>query len=89
MKKTSALLLVLILSLSLLCVGCSPAGKEPGEVIKQVGKPIVYGVAIPKSTPNEELSIAFINYLIDKEKGLSIMSKNGQLLVAPLVIKGK
>lgn len=65
------------------------SGSEPGKVITQTGKPIVYGVTIPKNTPNEELSIAFINYLLDKEKGLSIMSKNGQPLVDPLVIKGE
>ncbi len=65
------------------------AGSEPGLTITQVGKPIVYGVTIPKNTPDEALSVAFINYLLDREKGLSIMDKNGQPVLDPLVIKGE
>jgi molybdate/tungstate transport system substrate-binding protein len=65
------------------------AGSEPGQTITQVGKPIVYGVTIPNNTPDEALSVAFINYLLDKEKGLSIMDKNGQPVLDPLVVKGE
>ncbi|SHJ15796.1 tungstate/molybdate binding protein [Dethiosulfatibacter aminovorans DSM 17477] len=65
------------------------AGSEPGQTITQVGKPIVYGVTIPKNTPDEALSVAFINYLLDRDKGLAIMDKNGQPVLDPLVVYGE
>lgn len=65
------------------------AGSEPGQTITQVGKPIVYGVTIPKNTPDEALSVAFINYLLDRDKGLAVMDKNGQPVLDPLVVYGE
>lgn len=65
------------------------SGKEPGEVITQVGKPIVYGVTMLKDAPNKENAVEFLKFLLDKEKGLKIMDSNGQPVIDPLVIKGK
>ncbi|MFO8101392.1 MAG: tungstate ABC transporter substrate-binding protein WtpA [Dehalococcoidia bacterium] len=59
-------------------------GKEPGETITQIGKPIVYGVTIPANTENPELAIAFMEYLLG-EKGQSIMNSNGQPSIVPAV----
>ncbi|MDY6911498.1 MAG: tungstate ABC transporter substrate-binding protein WtpA [Chloroflexota bacterium] len=59
-------------------------GKEPGTTIAKKGKPIVYGVTIPKNTANPELAIAFMEYLLG-EKGQAIMNKNGQPSIVPAV----
>ncbi len=59
-------------------------GKEPGETITQIGKPIVYGVTIPTNTENPDLAIAFMEYLLG-EKGQAIMNNNGQPSIVPAV----
>ena len=59
-------------------------GKEPGETITQIGKPIVYGVTIPSNTENPDLAIAFMEYLLG-EKGQAIMNSNGQPSIVPAV----
>ena len=59
-------------------------GKEPGTTVAKKGKPIVYGVTIPKNAPSRELAIAFMKYLLG-EKGQAIMNKNGQLSIVPAV----
>ncbi len=64
-------------------------GKNPGEFTTQVGMPIVYGVTLIKDAPNQENAIAFLKYLLDKEKGLKIMEENGQPVDYPLVTKGE
>jgi len=59
-------------------------GKEPGETIAKIGKPIVYGVTIPTNTDNPELGLAFMEYLLG-EKGQAIMNLNGQPSIVPAV----
>lgn len=58
-------------------------GKNPGEKIKQVGIPMFYGVTIPKNAPNRPLAIAFLQYLLDKHKGLKILEDLGQPSAVP------
>lgn len=60
------------------------AGKEPGETIVKQGKPIVYGVTIPKNFPRQNLAIAWIDFLLSSE-GMEIMEKNGQPPVIPAI----
>jgi len=64
-------------------------GKKPGEVITQVGKPIVYGVTLVKNAPNRENAVEFLKFLLAKDKGLKILEDNGQPVEDPLIIKGK
>ena len=59
-------------------------GKEPGATIPKKGKPIVYGVTIPKNNANPELAIAFMEYVLG-EKGQAIMNRNGQPSIVPAV----
>ncbi|MEW6653047.1 MAG: tungstate ABC transporter substrate-binding protein WtpA [Bacteroidota bacterium] len=59
------------------------SGKKPGEKIIQAGGSMVYGVTIPKNSPNPKLAIKFVLYLMDKEKGLKIMREMGQPTVVP------
>lgn len=60
-------------------------GKKPGEKISQVGSSMVYGVTIPKNSPNPDLAKKFIHYLMDKNKGLGVMREMGQPTVVPSV----
>jgi len=60
------------------------AGKEPGEKVVMIGKPIVYGITIPKNFPRQDLAIAWIDFLLSSE-GMEIMEKNGQPAVIPAI----
>ncbi|MDP4280886.1 MAG: tungstate ABC transporter substrate-binding protein WtpA [Bacteroidota bacterium] len=59
-------------------------GKEPGkkEVVK--GEPMIYGVTMLKNAPNKKVAIAFLKFLLTKEKGMKIMEKDGQPSVIPM-----
>lgn len=58
-------------------------GKKPGTTITKNGAPMVYGVTIPKNSPNPKMAIAFLSFLFDKSKGMAIMEKNGQPSLVP------
>ena len=58
-------------------------GKTPTEKISQKGEPMVYGVTIPKNSPNKVVAMAFIKFLLTKEKGVAIIQKLGQPSVIP------
>ncbi|MHC4842255.1 MAG: tungstate ABC transporter substrate-binding protein WtpA [Planctomycetota bacterium] len=60
-------------------------GKQPGSYITKTASPIVYGVTIPKNAPNEELALEFTDFLLNSQKSLAIMKKNGQMPVVPSV----
>jgi molybdate/tungstate transport system substrate-binding protein len=60
------------------------AGSEPGTTITIVGKPIVYGVTIPKNAPSPDLAIGFVKFLLGPE-GQAIMEAQGQPPVVPAV----
>lgn len=59
------------------------SGATPGTTIEQRGEPMVYGVTIPKNAPNPEAAMAFVMFLLEKNKGLAIMEKNGQPGIVP------
>ncbi|WP_060826103.1 tungstate ABC transporter substrate-binding protein WtpA [Sulfurospirillum cavolei] len=65
-------------------------GKKPGEVEKQVGAPMVYGLSIfenAKSPANKAGAVAFVNFILSPE-GQAIMKKNGQDTMNPPIITG-
>lgn len=57
-------------------------GKTPGSFIEKRGKPMVYGITIPKNAPHRDLAVKFIAFLLGNE-GREIMKRNGQ---APLPV---
>ena len=63
-------------------------GKEPGTTITKKGKPIVYGVTIPPNFPNQELAVAWVDFLLGSE-GMAIMETSGQPPVIPAVTNDK
>ncbi len=58
-------------------------GKKPGEKVVQRGESMVYGVTIPKNPPNPDLAVAFVRYLMEKDKGMKVMQAMGQPSVVP------
>jgi molybdate/tungstate transport system substrate-binding protein len=59
-------------------------GKEPGKKETVKGEPMVYGVTMLRDAPNKAAAIAFLQFLLSKEKGMKIMEKNGQPSVIPM-----
>jgi len=59
------------------------AGRTPGDFITKKGGPILYGVSIPTNAPNRELAICFAAFLLDPDKGGTILEANGQTVVVP------
>ncbi|PNR94211.1 molybdenum ABC transporter substrate-binding protein [Petrotoga sp. HWH.PT.55.6.1] len=57
-------------------------GKEPGEMITQIGQPMVYALTIPNNAPNLQGAIAFIKFVIGPQ-GRAIMEENGQPSINP------
>ncbi len=60
------------------------AGTEPGTTMTMVGKPIAYGVTIPKDAPSPELALEFVKFLLGPE-GQAIMETQGQPPIVPPV----
>jgi molybdate/tungstate transport system substrate-binding protein len=59
-------------------------GSEPGKKVTVRGEPMIYSVTILRDAPNKPAAIAFLRFLLDKEKGMKIMIKNGQPSVVPM-----
>jgi len=59
-------------------VSVEVTGKKPGTTITKSGAPIVYGITIPRNAPNREAALAFVRFLLQKDKGMAIMERSGQ-----------
>ena len=59
------------------------SGKKPGEKITKTGAPMVYGITIPKSSPNPVVAQAFVAFVLSKDKGMKIMEEQGQPSAVP------
>lgn len=65
-------------------------GKKPGEVVKQVGAPMVYGLSVfenATSPANKAGAVAFVNFVLSPE-GQALMKKNGQDALNPPLFFG-
>ncbi len=58
-------------------------GKSPGQKITQKGEPMVYGITIPNNATNKDVALAFVEFVLSKDKGMAIMQKMGQPSVVP------
>ncbi len=59
-------------------------GKKPGETDQVKGEPMIYGVTMIKDAPNPQAALAFLEFMLSKEKGMKIMEKDGQPSVIPM-----
>jgi len=64
-------------------VSVTISGKRPGSTIRKKGEPMIYGVTIPSTAPNRKAALAFVEFLLDKDKGMAIMARNGQPSLVP------
>ncbi len=62
-------------------------GKKPGETLKRVGAPMVYGVTIPNNAENRELAEAWVELLLS-QPGQDVMRHHGQPPIAPALTAG-
>jgi molybdate/tungstate transport system substrate-binding protein len=62
-------------------------GKEPGKKETVKGEPMVYGITMLRDAPNKPAAIAFLQFLLSKEKGMKIMEKDGQPSVIPMTMQ--
>jgi len=58
-------------------------GKAPGEKMTMKGEPMIYGVTMMKAAPNKPAALAFLQYMLSKNKGMKILERNGQPSVIP------
>jgi molybdate/tungstate transport system substrate-binding protein len=66
-------------------VSVEVSGRKPGERIIKRGAPMVYGITIPRNSPNPELAEKFIDFILDSQKGMRVMEKAGQPSLVPSV----
>lgn len=59
------------------------SGKKPGTFITKKGAPMVYGITIPKSAPNPQAALAFVQFVLAADRGMAIMERNGQPSAVP------
>jgi molybdate/tungstate transport system substrate-binding protein len=58
-------------------------GSKPGEKQTMTGEPMIYSFTILRNAPNKAAAIAFAEFLLQKNKGQAIMTRNGQPSVVP------
>ena len=58
-------------------------GSKPGEKQNMTGEPMIYSFTILRNAPNKAAAIAFAEFLLGKNQGQAIMSRNGQPSVVP------
>lgn len=53
-------------------------GEKPGDKMVIRGEPMVYSATILREAPNRQAAEAFIQFLLDPDKGIKILEANGQ-----------
>ena len=56
---------------------------KPGQTIEMTGESMIYSATIPDSAPNRKAAEAFMEFLLEKDKGMKIMEQCGQRSVVP------
>jgi molybdate/tungstate transport system substrate-binding protein len=58
-------------------------GEKAGTFLTRTGASITYGVTQTNAAPNPEAAVAFLDYLLDPDGGLAVLSKMGQPPLVP------
>ena len=58
-------------------------GKRLRTFVTKRGGPIVYGVTMPVNAVNRQAGLAFLEFLLDADKGGAILEGNGQSFIVP------
>jgi molybdate/tungstate transport system substrate-binding protein len=59
-------------------------GKTPGSTTEVSGDAIIYAITQIKNSPNPRAAGAFLDFLLDKEKGIKILEKAGHNSLVPV-----
>ena len=59
-------------------------GKQPGQKETMTGEPMIYGITMLKDAPNKPAAVAFLEFMLAKDKGMKIMERDGQPSVIPM-----
>jgi molybdate/tungstate transport system substrate-binding protein len=59
-------------------------GSKPGEKVTMTGEPMIYGVTMLNNAPNKAAAMAFLQFMLAKDKGIRILEKDGQPSVIPM-----
>jgi molybdate/tungstate transport system substrate-binding protein len=59
-------------------------GSKPGEKVTMTGEPMIYGVTMLNNAPNKAAAMAFLQFMLSKDKGIRILEKDGQPSVIPM-----
>jgi molybdate/tungstate transport system substrate-binding protein len=62
-------------------------GNAPGEKQTLTGEPMIYGVTLLRDAPNKTAAEAFLAFMLQKDKGMKIMEKDGQPSVIPMAVQ--
>lgn len=62
-------------------------GKKPGDTLTIFGESMVYGITILNNSTQKEAAIAFVDFLLNPEKGMKIIEQNGQHGLVPQVCR--
>ena len=63
----------------------SIAGTSPEDRIVQNGSSIIYGLTILKDAPNYQAALAFVEFILNKDKGMRLLEKSGQKPLIPCI----
>lgn len=59
-------------------------GKEPGSREIMKGEPMIYGITVLRDAPNRKAAVAFLDFMLSREKGMAILEKDGQPSIIPM-----
>ncbi len=62
-------------------------GKKPGEKEVMKGEPMIYSVTMLRNAPNKAAALAFLEFMLSKDKGMKLMVKDGQPSVIPMPVQ--
>ena len=65
------------------------SGKKPGTQTKKTGRAVTYGVTLLRKAKNRAAALAFLNFVLDPDKGLKILKKMGQPPLVPAWVTSK
>jgi len=63
------------------------AGEKKGSWIDMRGRSCTCGIALLKNSPNRSAAVRFLEYMLDPEKGLAVLRKQGQPPIIPCRVR--
>ncbi|MFH0760497.1 MAG: extracellular solute-binding protein [Bacteroidota bacterium] len=58
-------------------------GTKPGSYVTKRGSAMIYGITVPTHASHPELAQKFIDFLVDPDRGRSIIEASGQTVIQP------